>query len=354
MASDHDLSAHAHHEEEEEHNRIGERRTLYVVLLTLVMMIGELIVGYLTGSTALKADGWHMGTHVGALGLTLAAYWYARRHAGNDVFSFGTGKVYALAGYTSGVVLAIVAIMIAKEGIEHLISFEKVDYDEALVVAVIGLIVNLASALLLNSGHHFGHGHGHGHGHAHAHGGHHHDHAHDPGHQHSAHDHVKPKLEAGTLDFNLRAAYIHVLADAFTSLLAIAALSLGKWGGLWYLDPLMGPIGGAVILWWSITLCRQASGQLLDVTSSTKHEEVVRRRLEAIDDVRVADLHVWELGPGRRSCIVSVVTATPRDVGFYRDAVLGALPVAHLTIEIHRCELPHNELERKQESAHQH
>jgi cation diffusion facilitator family transporter len=165
---------------------------------------------------------------------------------------------------------------------------------------------------------------------------------------------VRRRIEAGTLDFNLRAAYIHIMADAFTSLLAILALSLGKWANLWYLDPLMGPIGGAVILWWSVTLCRQASRQLLDVSSSAKHEEVVRRRLEQIDDVRVADLHVWELGPGRRSCIVSVVTATPRDVGFYRDAVLTALPVAHLTIEIHRCELPHEQLDRKQESAHKH
>lgn len=345
MADTHDLSAHAHHEDEEEHNRAGERRTLWVVLLTAVMMVGELIVGWLTGSVALQADGWHMGTHVGALGLTLAAYWYARKHAGNDAFSFGTGKVYALAGYTSGVVLAIVALMIAVEGIERLTHYEKVNYDEALIVACIGLVVNAVSAMLLGKGHHYGHSHGHAHGHGH-------DHDHD--HAHAAHDHVKPKVEAGTLDFNLRAAYIHILADAFTSLLAIAALAAGKWAGAWYLDPLMGPIGGAVILWWSVTLCRQASGQLLDVTSSTKHEEVVRRRLEAIDDVRVADLHVWELGPGRRSCIVSVVTATPRDLSYYRDAVLAALPVAHLTIEIHRCELPHGEHERKQESAHQH
>lgn len=353
MSDPHDLSAHAHHEDEGEHNRAGERRTWWVVLLTLGMMIGELIVGWLTGSVALQADGWHMGTHVGALGLTLAAYWYARKHAGNDAFSFGTGKVYALAGYTSGVVLAIVALLIAVEGIERLVHYESVNYEEALVVACIGLVINLASALLLGQGHHYGHSHGHGHDHGHGHG---HDHAHDHvhPHAHSAHDHVKPRVEPGSLDFNLRAAYIHILADAFTSLLAIVALALGKFAGVWYLDPIMGPVGGVVILWWSVTLCRQASGQLLDVTSSTKHEEIVRRRLEAIDDVRVADLHVWELGPGRRSCIVSVVTATPRDVDFYRSAVLDALPVAHLTIEIHRCELPHTELDRKQESAHQH
>ena len=352
MAASHDLSAHAHHEEEEEHNRSGERRTRWVVGLTFLMMIGELIVGYMTGSVALQADGWHMGTHVGALGLTLAAYWYARKHAGNDAFSFGTGKVYALAGYTSGVVLAIVALMIAVEGVERLLHFEHVNYDEALVVACIGLVVNIVSALLLGQGHHYGHNHGgHDHGPAHAHGD--HGHAHDHAHDHAPTPSRQP-VEAGTLDFNMRAAYIHIVADAFTSLLAIAALALGKWAHLWFLDPLMGPIGGVVILWWSINLCRQASGQLLDVSSSAKHEEVVRRRLEQIDDVRVADLHVWELGPGRRSCIVSVVTATPRDVSVYRDAVLGALPVAHLTIEIHRCELPHHDLDRKQESAHQH
>lgn len=332
MSGSHDLSHHVHHEDEGEHNRAGEFRTKLVVLITILMMIGELIVGWLTDSVALQADGWHMGTHVGALGLTLAAYWYARRHAGNDAFSFGTGKVYALAGYTSGIVLAIVALLLAVEGIEHIANPEPVNYDESLPVAVLGLFVNLTCAMLLGRGHHYGHSHGHSHGH---------DHDHDHGHAHD-HDHAPPKKpQAGTLDFNMRAAYIHIMADAFTSLLAIFALAMGKWQGLWYLDPAMGLVGGVVITWWSVTLCRQASRQLLDVVSSERHEEVVRKHLETIDDVRVADLHVWELGPGRRSCIVSIVTSSPRDVDFYRDAVLGALPVAHLTIEIHRCELPH-------------
>lgn len=344
----HDLSAHAHHTDEGEHNRSGERRTLYVVLLTAVMMVGELVVGYLTGSVALKADGWHMGTHVGALGLTLVAYWYARKHAGSDTFSFGTGKVYALAGYTSGIVLVIVALLLAVEGIEKLVEQPPVNYDEALPIAALGLAVNLLSAFLLGTSHHYGHGHGHDHDHGHTHG---HDHAHGHAHEHD-HGHVhevrdaapgrrRKKPEAGTLDFNLRAAYIHILADALTSLLAIIALALGKFAGLWFFDPAMGIVGGIVITLWSISLCRQASRQLLDVVSSPRHEEVVRRQLEAIDDVKVADLHVWELGPGRRSCIVSVVTAKPRELAYYRDAVLAALPVAHLTIEIHRCELPH-------------
>jgi cation diffusion facilitator family transporter len=330
----HDLSEHVHHEDEDDHNRSGERRTRWVVSITAVMMLVELIVGWWTGSVALTADGWHMGTHVGALGLTLVAYWYARTRAGHDAFSFGTGKVYALAGYTSGILLALVAMWMAKEGIEHLITREHVDYRDALPVATVGLIVNVVSAILLSRGHHYGHDHGHGH---------HHD-AHDDDHDHDHdHDHGHgERAKAGTLDFNLRAAYIHIIADALTSLLAIGALSLGWWAGLWFLDPLMGLVGGAVITWWAVSLCRQASRQLLDVVSSPRHEQVVRQRLEAIDDVRVADLHVWELGPGRRSCIVSVVTAQPRAVSAYRDAVLAALDVAHLTIEVHQCDLAHD------------
>ena len=337
----HDLSAHAHHTDEDEHNRSGERRTLYVVLLTAVMMVGELIVGFLTGSVALKADGWHMGTHVGALGLTLVAYWYARKHAGSDTFSFGTGKVYALAGYTSGIVLVIVAVFLAVEGIEKLVEQPKVDYDEALPIAALGLVVNLVSAWLLGTRHHYGHGHSHGHDHGHG-----HDHDHAPA--------KKQKPEAGSIDFNMRAAYIHIVADALTSVLAIVALALGKYANLWFFDPAMGLVGGVVITAWSISLCRQASRQLLDVVSSPKHEDVVRRQLEAIDDVKVADLHVWELGPGRRSCIVSVVTATPRELAYYRDAVLAALPVAHLTIEIHQCELAHHDSAPVAQVAHAH
>lgn len=307
---------------------------MLVVVLAFVMMLGEVTVGWLTGSMALTADGWHMGTHVGALGLTLVAYWYARTRAGHDAFSFGTGKVYALAGFTSGVVLALVALWMAVEGIERLVERPEVDYAEALPIAVLGLLVNGASALLLGTGHTYGHHH-HGHGHAHGHG---HHHAHDHAHVHAP-EREKPK--AGTLDFNLRAAYIHILADALTSMLAILALSLGYWANLWFLDPAMGIIGGAVITWWAVTLCRQASRQLLDVVSSPQHEAIVRERLETIDDVRVADLHVWELGPGRRSCIVSIVTSNPRDVDFYRANVLDALQVAHLTIEVHQCGLPH-------------
>src|SRR5687768_13136604 len=222
--SKHDVSAHAHHEDEAAFNRAGERRTVFVVLLAFAMMIGELVVGSITGSKALTADGWHMGTHVGALGLTLVAYWYARTRAGNDAFSFGTGKVYALAGFTSGIVLVIVALWLGVESIEALAEGKHADFGEALPIAVLGLVVNGASALLLGTGHHYGHSHAHSHAH---------DHGHD--HKHGEHEHPHPPANgqpkapvAGTMDWNMRAAYIHILADALTSLLAIIALSLGR------------------------------------------------------------------------------------------------------------------------------
>jgi cation diffusion facilitator family transporter len=229
----HDLAAHVH-------NRSGERRTRWVVLLTFAMMVSELIIGSITNSVALEADGWHMGTHVAALGLTLVAYWYTRTRA-NRV-SFGTGKVYALAGYTSGILLALVALFMAYEGAEQLIHHRPVDYGDALPVAVVGLVVNIISMMLLGHQHHYGH------------------------------DHQVAKPEAGTLDFNLRAAYIHILADAMTSILAIGALAAGRYAGLWYFDPLMGFIGGGVIVWWAVSLCRQAGRQLLDVVSGVGTE----------------------------------------------------------------------------------
>jgi cation diffusion facilitator family transporter len=321
-ASDHDLAEHAHHAHQHHagtgSTRRAERRTRWVVILTLLMMVAELVVGWLTGSLALTADGWHMGTHAGALGLALLAYWFARTRAAHDAFTFGTGKVYALAGYTSGVLLAVVAIWMGFEAVVRLQSRPRIDFADALPVAVIGLVVNLVSALLLAGGAKPDHDHDHAHPHDHG------------DHHHRGHD-----------DQNLRGAYLHVLADTLTSVLAIAALVLGYLVGWWFLDPAIGLVGGAVILGWSAGLCRTAARQLLDVVPDVEHERQVRAKLEAIDDVRVADLHVWELGPGQRSCIVSLVTATPRDVDYYKQVILSAVPVAHLTIEIHRCTRPH-------------
>jgi cation diffusion facilitator family transporter len=338
---EHDLSEHAHHHDAVVEVGHGERRTRWVVTLTLAMMIAELVVGWMTGSMALLADGWHMATHAGALGLTLAAYWYARVNAGSDAFSFGTGKVYALAGYTSGVVLAVVALWMGVEAAARLLSPSAVDYGDALPVAILGLVVNAVCAKLLGHSH-AGHDHGpaghdhagHDHGRDHEHAGHDHDHA------HADHDHG-PQRGAPAHDHNLRAAYLHVLADALTSVLAIAALLAGKYLGWWFLDPAMGILGGVVIMRWSIDLCRQASRQLLDAVLASDCESVLKRKLEAIDDVKVADLHVWELGPGRRGCIVSLVTSTPRDTDYYRTAILGAVEVAHLTVEVHRCSRGH-------------
>jgi len=300
----------------------GERRTLAVVLIATTMMITELVVGNLTQSLALTADGWHMATHVGALGMTFGAYWYARTRAGSDAFTFGTGKVYALAGYTSGIVLAVVAGWMGYEGIEHLVDRPDVAFGEALPIAVLGLIVNLVSALLL------GHG---GPGH----------HEHDHDHDHHDHDHDHDHDDVRHHDHNLRAAYLHVLADAMTSVLAIGALVAGRYTSAWYLDPIAGMVGGAVVLSWSISLCRAAGRQLLDVVPDAEHEKKLRARLEAVDDVRIADLHVWELGPGRRGCIVSLVTSKPREIDFYRGVILDELDIAHLTVEVHCCELAH-------------
>ena len=289
----------------------NERRTKWVIALTAVMMLSELVAGHWTGSMALLADGFHMGTHVGALGLAAAAYWFARTHAAHRTFSFGTGKVYALAGYTSAVCLGLVALFMVAESLARLHRPVVIQFREALPVAVLGLCVNLVSAVLL------GHGHDHDHDH---------DHDHEPGRQAHHHDH------------NLRAAYFHVLADALTSVLAILALVCGRFWGWSFLDPLMGVVGGVVILKWAWSLCQGAALQLLDACPSHEDEQRLRASLEAIDDVRVADLHLWEIGPGRRSCIVSLVTSRPRDADFYREHARSVLDLSHVTVEVHRCE----------------
>lgn len=355
--NDHALAAHAHHEELTPRAEAGERRTRWVVGLTVVMMVGEIVAGNLTGSMALTADGWHMATHAGALGLALFAYWFARTRAGSRRFSFGTGKVHALAGFASGIVLAVVALWMGVEAATRLLDEPTVHFGEALPVAVVGLVVNLASAWLLGGA---GHDHAHGHGHdAHGHGdhdhGHDHDHAHDHGHDHDAgeRDHAQanapdrddgmrtPGVKPGATDHNLRAAYLHVVADALTSVLAIIALVAGYYTNAWYLDPLMGVVGGVVIARWSLGLCRDTAAQLLDVVPSTEIAERIERSLESDGQARVADLHLWELAPGRRGCIVAVVAAEPRAVEHYRKLILAEVDLAHLTVEIHCCPQGH-------------
>ncbi|PAX06492.1 CDF family Co(II)/Ni(II) efflux transporter DmeF [Sphingomonas lenta] len=286
------------------------RRTRWVVLLTALMMVGEIVAGYLTGSMALLADGFHMATHAGALGVAAAAYAYAKRHARNPAYSFGTGKVGDLAGFASAMVLGLIALGIGIESVMRLFQPIKVAFGEATIIAVVGLGVNVASAFLLSGGHHH-HGHGHDH---------HHEHGH--GHAHGA--------RGG--DNNLRSAYVHVLADALTSVLAIAALLAGRYLGWVWMDPVMGIVGAVVIARWSWTLMRDTAAILLDTTDEHVASEV-RELVESPGDARIADLHVWRVGPEAHAAIVSVVGQNGVDANTIRARLAPVHELAHLTVE---------------------
>lgn len=294
------------------HNFLGAahddnaRRTRWVVLLTAVMMVGEIIAGYLTGSMALLADGFHMATHAGALSVAAAAYAYAKRHADNQAYSFGTGKVGDLAGFASAMVLGLIALGIGVESTLRLFQPITVAFGEATIIAVVGLGVNIASAYLLSGGHHHGHDHRHAHDHHH--------------HGHAAH--------AG--DNNLRSAYIHVLADALTSVLAIAALLAGRYLGWIWMDPVMGIVGAVVIARWSWTLMRDTAAVLLDTTDDHVAEEI-RELVEGPGDAKITDLHVWRVGPEAHAAIVSVTGL--RDGELVRQRLGPVHEVAHLTVE---------------------
>jgi cation diffusion facilitator family transporter len=328
----------------------SERRTWIVVGISAVMMVLELVVGFATGSLALFADGVHMATHVGALGISGVAYWLARRWATHEAFTFGTGKVYALSGFTSAIILFGTAVWMVVESVLRLWHPHPISFGEALPVAVIGLVVNLVCALVL--GHHehdHGHGHDHAHGHRHAssaaaHGHDHaeHDHAEHDHADHGHHDHADHVADKTTAeDHNLRAARLHVIADALTSVFAIVALVAGRYFGIALLDPLVGILGGVLVGRWAVGLCGSAAKQLLDVVPSLAATEVLRERLESIDDVAVADLHLWEFGPGQLGCIVKLVSAKPREASFYRDVVHECMKVQHLTVEVQRCHEHH-------------
>ena len=315
---------HSHRFSHDDDGR-SERRTLLVVGLTATMMLAEIVGGAITGSMALLADGWHMGSHAAALGLAAFAYRFARRHAHDRRYTFGTGKVGPLAGFASAIVLGLIALAMAYESAQRLLTPLRIEYSEAMIVAAIGLAVNLVSALLLG-GHRHHHGDD-GQGRA----GH---HEHDPGHDHGRHDH-----EHHHHDHNLRAAYVHVLADALTSLLAIVALAGGSWLGLFWLDPVMGIVGAGVILWWSWGLVRGASRVLLDVEASESLADRIRGRLEADADNRVIDLHLWQVGTGHLALIVSVMTHHPRAPAHYKALLDDIEPLAHVTVEVHPCEV---------------
>lgn len=293
------------------------RRTHWVIGLTAVTMVAEIIAGYVTGSMALLADGFHMATHAGALSIAAFAYAYARRHANNPSFSFGTGKVGDLAGFASAMALGLVAIGIASESVSRFFQPTTVAFGEATIVAIVGLLVNIVSALLLSGGHHHGHSHGQDH---------HHDHE---AHDHEAHGHVGNHGH----DNNLRSAYFHVLADALTSVLAIAALLAGRYLGWVWMDPAMGIVGAIVIIRWSWSLMRDTSAMLLD-RSDDQLAARVRNTLEKYGDTHIADLHVWRVGPQAHAAIVSVTTSPGVTQDIIRERLDASCKLAHLTIEV--------------------
>ncbi len=314
---------HTHSIEPWQHNHVflgakhdrHERRTWFVVALTAAMMVAEIVGGTLFGSMAVVADGWHMSTHAGALTIAALAYRFARRQARDARFSFGTGKLGELAAFCSAVILAMIAAAIGYEAVLRLYAPVVIHFREAIPLAVVGLAVNLASAwLLFDEGHHHR---------AHAHDDH-DDDAHGHAHHHHGHD------------SNIRAAYIHVLADALTSVLAIVALSCGLVFGWVWMDPLMALVGVAVILSWSFGLLRSSGMVLLDMVPDRHLAGHIRARLE-VDGDRVCDLHLWRLGPGHVGLIAAVVSDRPQAPSAYKHRLEGIAGLSHVTIEVHRC-----------------
>lgn len=288
------------------HDR-NERRTWFVVALTAVMMVVEIIGGMIFGSMALVADGWHMSTHAGALAIAALAYRFARRHAYDERFAFGTGKLGELAGFSSAMILAMIALLIGYESALRLLNPVSISFDQAIAIAVLGLAVNLGSAWLLRDEHDHDHRHGY-----------------DNDHDHHHEDH------------NLRAAYLHVLADALTSVLAISALLAGRFYGWVWMDPAMGIVGALVIAHWSLGLLRSSGAVLLDTVPDMRLARQIKERLEVGND-RVADLHLWRLGPEHLGVVASVVSDVPQAPETYKARLAGLSGLSHVTVEVHAC-----------------
>jgi cation diffusion facilitator family transporter len=267
----------------------------------------EIVGGTMFGSMALVADGWHMSTHAAALSIAGFAYWFARKHTHDPRFTFGTGKIGELAGFASAVILGLVALFIGYESVQRILAPVTISYSEAILIAVVGLGVNVLSAFLLSDDDEHGHHH------------HHDDHAHGNHH-----------------DTNFRAAYVHVLADALTSVLAIIALLSARFYGWVWMDPAVGLIGAVVIAFWSFGLMRSAGRMLLDMVPESALSKRIIERLELKDD-RVSDLHVWQVGPGHSAVIASLVTHEPEDPSIYKARLNGLHGLSHVTIEVHTC-----------------
>jgi len=307
MHLDAHASARAHHHRFDDGNPLAERNTRRALWLTAAMMVVEIAGGWWFNSMAVLADGWHMSSHALALGLAVFAYAFARRHAHNARFAFGTWKVEILGGYTSAILLLCVAALMVVQSVERLFAPMPIHYDQAILIAVVGLGVNLLCAWWLRDHHHDHHHDGHGHGHDH---GHHHD-------------------------LNLRSAYIHVITDAATSVLAIVALVGGKlWGAAW-LDPVMGLVGAALVTAWAWGLLRDAGRVMLDAEMDAPVVAEVREVIEAGQvPARITDLHVWRVGRGKYACLVSLVTTERVDAAHFRDALGIHEELVHVTVEI--------------------
>lgn len=289
-------------------NEKGEKRTQYVLILTAITMVVEIIAGSIYGSMALLADGWHMSTHVAAFLIAIFAYRYARKHANDPAFAFGTGKVNVLGGFASAIALAIVALVMLVESLHRIITPQTIHFNEAIVVACIGLLVNVVSALLLKDDHNHTHHHEHGHHDSH----HHHDH-------------------------NLRAAYLHVLADALTSMLAIIALVCGKLMGWNWLDPIMGIVGAIIITRWSYGLLKQSSPILLDASIAEDYQRDIKDAIENDADNRVSDIHIWKVGANHYAAIIALVTHQPNATQHYKNLLRDFHKLSHITIEVNVC-----------------
>ena len=290
------------------HNQKGEKRTLYVLILTVTTMVVEIAAGTMFGSMALLADGWHMGTHAAAFCITLFAYRYAKQNAHNDRFSFGTGKVSVLGGFTSAIALGIVALMMMVESIHRLFNPESIQFNEAIMVAVIGLVVNLASMLLLQDHHHHGHDHHDHHGHDHKH---HHDH-------------------------NLTAAYFHVLADTLTSLLAIVALIVGKFYGWIWLDAMMGIVGAVVIGKWTLGLMKQTAPVLLDESINKSYRDEITETLAPYAEI--VDLHIWKVSGHHYSAAIALKNHSDKTLDEFKQLLSKFDKIHHLTLEVQTTE----------------
>jgi cation diffusion facilitator family transporter len=283
----------------------GESRTKLVLVITALTMVAEIVAGTVFGSMALLADGWHMGTHAAAFAITIFAYRYSRRHTANRDFTFGTGKVSVLGGFSSAVALAVIALFIGVESVERLIQPLAIQFNEAIGVAFVGLLINLFCAFLL-------HGH--------------HTHTDDDGQTHTHHH-----------DHNLRGAYLHVLADALTSVLAIFALLFGKFLGWNWLDPVIGIVGALVITRWSIGLLKDTSAILLDKNADKESIKEIQSRIEADADNRVTDIHVWQVGPIDFAAVISLVTHYPKPIEHYKNLIRDFKELTHVTLEVYEC-----------------